>query len=55
MSLEFWRAEKERLGELLDRAEAAHDSFTFDDNFPAYQKACEEYRNCVLSEAPFIG
>lgn len=55
MSLEFWRAEKERLGELLDRAEAAHDSFTFDDIFPRYKKACDEYRQCVLSEAPFTG
>lgn len=55
MSLEYWRSERERLSALLDRAEAAHDSFTFDDIFPAYQKACEEYCQCVLSEAPFTG
>lgn len=55
MSIEYWANEVERLGRLLDKAEAAHDSFTFDELFPAYETAQDEYRQAVLSECPFTG
>lgn len=55
MSTEYWANEVKRLGELLDRAEAAHDSFTFDELYPAYVTAQDEYRQAVLEQCPFTG
>ncbi len=54
-SIDYWYTEKERLGSLLEKYEAAHDSFSWDDIYPKYQKACEEYRKAVLIHAPFTG
>lgn len=55
MSTEYWANEVKRLGELLDRAEAAHDTFTFDELYPAYVTAKDEYRQAVLEQCPFTG
>lgn len=55
MSTEYWANEVKRLGKLLDRAESAHDSFTYNELYPAYLTAQDEYRNAVLENAPFTG
>lgn len=54
-SIDFWYTEKERLGALLERYEAARDSFSWDEVYPAYKTACDEYRAAVLAHAPFTG
>lgn len=53
--IDYWYNEKLRLGALLERYEVKGDISSWNELYPAYVTACDEYRNAVFDTAPFTG